>query len=167
MSCFSLFLLFPTVNLVKPSAKYACRLRFWSTLVAHTLYFSQWTAIIFFYSTNWLVLAMEMNWVLCEVGTEFLNSFHMKFMLKRVNCCVGWVAVDIGGLLLCPLTMHPCEQVNVSCGLRNWLKCYDRWYMCGAMQSWGWAENILFRWEQERGRPLKQRHLRQDGDVEE
>ena len=100
-SRFSFFLLFPMVNLVNPSAKYAWRLRLLSVRVTHTVSSSQWTAIMLLYSINWLVFAMEMNCVLCEVVTEFLNGFHMKFVLQSVNCCVDCVVVDGEGLLLC------------------------------------------------------------------
>jgi hypothetical protein len=76
-----------------------------------------------------------MSCVLCEVGTEFLNSFHIKFMLQRLNCRVGCVTVDIRGPIVVPLTVHLCEQAYVYCGLRIWLKWNKRWYMYGAIQS--------------------------------
>jgi hypothetical protein len=52
---------------------------------------------------------MKMNCVLREVENEFLNSFLIAFMFQNVNCRVGWVGVDIGGLLLCPfMSKHMC-----------------------------------------------------------
>jgi hypothetical protein len=71
---------------------------------------------------HWFVLAMELNCVLCEVGTEFLNSFHMKFMLHKPLCGLGRCGYK--GPIVVPLTMHLCEPAYVSCGLRIWLKWY-------------------------------------------
>jgi hypothetical protein len=43
-----------------------------------------------------------MGRVLCEVGTELLNSCRLKFVLQRVNYRMRWVAVDVEGLVLYP-----------------------------------------------------------------
>jgi len=57
---------------------------------------------------------MEMNCVLCEVGTEFLNGFHTILNGSESKLLCGLGRCGYKGPIVVPLTMHLCEQAYVS-----------------------------------------------------